>query len=297
MSDRPHIALVTYNITDWFADEENRLIAQTLGPDITSETLPWDVSTNWRRFDAVVVRTTWDYHNRLGVFLSWLSGLETQRVPVINTARTIRWNTDKRYLRELAAQGHRIVPTQWYRQDDAAPLDAALSALGWREAVLKPVVSASGENTVRFALGDAHALQPAFETMLRHGPVMLQRYMSEIETDGEWSLVCFDGVYSHAVQKHPAQGEFRVQEHYGGTSVPATPDSGLVAAAEAVVRSAADIVGEMPLYARVDGVCHQGQLHVMELELIEPSLYLWLPELAEAGLAALRAALLRRLRG
>jgi glutathione synthase/RimK-type ligase-like ATP-grasp enzyme len=179
---------------------------------------------------------------------------------------------NKKYLLDLAARGVPIVPTEYLAKADRPSLRAILARRGWTEAVVKPAVAAGTHGAWRTSLGAAQAGQARLAEQLGPGDVLVQPYMPEVASKGEWSLVFFGLEYSHAVLKRPAGGDFRVQEHLGGKTVAAEPGPSLVEQARRVITA----VGEPLLYARVDGVERDGQFVLMELEINEPSLFLGL---------------------
>jgi len=231
----------------------------------------WDTSgTAWERFDAVVIRSCWDYHTRLGEFTAWLDRVGQVGVPVWNPPALLRWNADKTYLRDLAARGIPIVPTRWVSRGEATSLAQVLAAARWSEAVVKPAVSAAAFHTWRVSRAEAEAAATRFQALVATRDVLVQVFLPEIERSGEWSFCFFGGIYSHAVVKRPRPGEFRVQEAHGGTAQAARPGPALVAQAEAVI---AALPGPT-VYARVDACQVDGRLCLMELEALEPSLFL-----------------------
>jgi glutathione synthase/RimK-type ligase-like ATP-grasp enzyme len=239
-----------------------------------------DHAVEWRAFDGVVLRSCWDYHLRLPEFERWLDALESAAVPVRNTPPLVRWNARKRYLVELAARGHAVVPTRIIEPGDGIALDALLEREGWTDAVLKPVVSASAHDTWRVRRGERQgALR--FRAMCERGAVLVQPFLPEIMHDGEWSLVYFAGGFSHAARKRPRAGDFRVQSEHGGSASPESPPDEARAAA---TRLLADVAPDC-VYARVDGCMTASGWHLMELELVEPSLFLGLDEDAPARFA------------
>jgi len=224
----------------------------------------------WEEFQGVVVRSCWDYHHRLEEFLARVSRLERTGVRVWNPPAVLRWNSHKGYLRDLAARGVSIVPTRWLERGAQADLAGLLRDAGWRDAVVKPAVSASAHGTWRTSGETAGADQRRLDELLRAGDVMVQPFTPEVVEPGEWSIVFLGGRFSHAVLKRPAAGDYRVQWEFGGSATAmAAPDT-LLADAEAMM---AAVPGD-PLYARVDGVERDGRLILMELELIEPHLFL-----------------------
>ena len=232
-----------------------------------------DPNVDWRAFDLVVIRSCWDYHLRLGEFLAWLDRLAERGVPVENERAVVRWNAHKSYLLDLERKGVRIPATLLLRQGSKAP-HPETSRL-----VVKPAVSASAYETHLVNDADAPAV---LERLLAQGDVVVQEYVHEVASDGEWSLIYFDRVFSHAVRKAPKVGDFRVQEEHGGSSERGEPPASVLLVAERALAA----VDEDLLYARVDVVERMSGPLLMELELIEPSLFLRMDPAAASRFAA-----------
>ena len=230
-----------------------------------------DPSVDWSGYDAVLLRSVWDYHRRYDEFTEWLAQLDKAGVPVLNDSGLVRWNGDKRYLLELRERGVAIVPSQVAA---GACLREVVAGLTGQEIVVKPIVGASALHTIRGLAGSAE-LDRALDE-LPDLVYLVQPFQSEILTGGEWSLMFIDGEYTHAVVKRPAAGDYRVQEHHGGHSILIDPAPAVLDGA----RTALEAAGPTPAYARVDGVVVNGRFLLMELELIEP--YLFLPHSPQA---------------
>jgi glutathione synthase/RimK-type ligase-like ATP-grasp enzyme len=237
--------------------------------------IPWNKENiDWRRYDAVVLRSCWDYFHRHEQFLAWLNFLENSGVTLLNEHSVVRWNAEKTYLMDLSCTGTNIVPTIYAPKQSTISIADVLKQQGWNRAVAKPTVSGTSLHTwVTSSVANAVALnndQRQLDILLDQRNMMLQEYLPEIETAGELSLIYFDNQYSHAVRKVPRAGDFRVQDDFGGTSNAVTPD--------AATRRQADeiLLGSKRhcVYARVDGVIRNGVFLLMELELIEPHLFL-----------------------
>lgn len=213
---------------------------------------------NWRDVDAVVVRSCWDYHLRADEFLEWIALLERSDIVVINSPDLIRWNANKVYLGELAAAGIAIPDTVFVESGTELDLTRICALRGWESTVIKPTISASAHRTERRSSGSVQ------------GPAMVQRYVDAIEAEGEWSLVYIKGEFSHAVIKKPQAGDFRVQANFGGTVQVARPS-------KASLEFAEDVLSRLAwpaTFARVDIVADGGSIQLMELEVIEPELFL-----------------------
>jgi hypothetical protein len=198
---------------------------------------------------------------------------------VFNPVDILEWNMDKSYLEQLQQWGVPLPHTQFLDRDSQPDLDSIFRATGWQRAVIKPCISATAYNTWVTQPDTAAADNPRLHELLRADRYMIQEFMEEVEKDGEYSLLFFGQQYSHAVKKTARAGDFRVQEKYGGISLPTRPASDIIRQATAILDKMAPFTDTPPgsgstlLYARVDGVIRQGIFTLMELELIEPTLF------------------------
>lgn len=230
----------------------------------TATAVPWDRPADWSAFDAAVIRSTWDYTEHLDDFDAWL-GEAAAATTLVNPAELIRWNLHKRYLLDLAERGVPVVPTALLVQDTAPPDDLFPGA---DEVVVKPAVSINAIGAARGRPGDPQ-LTDHLHALLRTGDVLVQPFVPSVLDRGETSLLFFGARCSHAIRKVPRPGEYRVQEHHGGTVVAHAPTSAELAVAEAAIAAAP----VEPVYARVDVVATDDGPGLMELELIEPTLF------------------------
>jgi glutathione synthase/RimK-type ligase-like ATP-grasp enzyme len=229
-----------------------------------------DPAVDWRQFASVVIRATWDYHLDEGQYAAWLHRCEQHGINLWNPAAAVLANVDKRYLAGFAEAGVEIVPIEYVERGESQSLRILLERCNWTRAVVKPAVSASAYGTWRTSLAAAAADQTRFDEAVRERSLLVQPFADEIVASGEWSVVFFDGEYSHAVLKKPASGDFRVQEELGGHGEPRHPPPAIVEQARRVL-SHTD--GPL-LYARVDGIERDGRFVLMELEINEPFLYI-----------------------
>lgn len=230
---------------------------------------PWNSNVDWTGFDGVVLRSTWDYHRTPKVFEKWLKDLESAGLPVWNPVSTLRWNMHKGYLLELAEAGVAIIPTALVEVSNEVDVAGLMSERGWNRVVIKPANSLGADDTSLITFDEAADGQKKAERILVERDLLIQRYQPQIESEGEWSLIFIDGQYSHAVLKRPPVGEFRAQEHLGASFDQVQPADSLVTAAEKALK----LCGKEWAYARVDGVVDEGQFLLMELELLEPTLF------------------------
>ena len=265
------VALATYESAPGLAPDDRPLIPALDGVGIRAEPAVWsDRSVEWESYDAVVIRSCWDYHLRVAEFFSWLDRLESAGVRVCNPPGLVRWNADKRYLLDLARRGVPTIPTMIALRGRPRDVEAIVHAEGWRRVVVKPAISASGYET--------HCLEGPFDDAAREtiarvaglSHVLVQPFVEEIPRDGELSFTFIDGRFSHAAIKRARPGEFRVQTEHGGSVETTTVDASLIEQAGRVLAAIEDV----PLYARVDGVVRESDLLLMELELIEPNVFL-----------------------
>lgn len=270
-STRRRVALVT---SEALADlyEDDRLLVTALA-DLGIASVPaiWsDPRVDWTAFDALVIRTPWDYFERAAEFRVWLDARRAERVLLCNSHAVLDWNFDKGYLQGLARAGVAIVPTVFIARGENADIAALARGHGWDDVVVKPTIGggAHGIRRLRVAELDDHAADIA--TMLEDRGVLVQPFLPEVQSDGELSLLFFDGVFSHAVRKRPKTGDYRVQFHLGGTHENAVVSDALVEQARACVAHAP----EPTVYARVDGVVRDGRFLLMELEIFEPLMFL-----------------------
>ncbi len=241
---------------------------QNLGYQL--DVVSWrQTAVEWKKYAAVIIRTTWDYQNHLEAFLQVLKQIESQTL-LANPFEIVQWNADKIYLNKLQEKGAKIVPTIWVDGKlDASHLQQWFKQLESDEIVIKPRVSATAQDTFWLKRGQEgiESLNKIFENR----PFMVQPFMKAIVNEGEYSLFYFNGKYSHAILKTPKTADFRVQEEHGGIIQAIKPSSDLLKAGEEILK----YISRVLLYARVDFVrTESNKFALMELELIEPSLYL-----------------------
>ena len=268
----------------WAYDVEAGALAAA-GAEV--ESVAWTDPADLSGFDLVLPLVAWGYHLDYDRWLRFLEQAEAAHLPLINPPGLLRWNGDKAYLSDLADRGVPTVPTLAVESCCDADLEEARRRFGGEWLVIKPPVSAGATGTHRLGPNDD------LPETSRRRPMIIQPLIEEIARTGEFSLMLFDGEYSHAVVKRPQTGDFRVQPHLGGVTLPSKPPPGGVELAKAALAAAP----EKAIYARVDIIPDDdGVLRIMELELIEPALYLDLapaagPRFAAAVLSAAKAAI------
>ena len=252
---------------------------------VTVRAMPWDEIPPGPSGPAICLRSTWDYHVRVEEFRAWLSGFGPRTTRLWNPPATVLRNLDKAYLRELSEGGIRVPPTRWLEPGVRPDVSALLSTTGFSPLVLKPRVSATAHGT-HLVTRDTRLSEAEWTELTAHGS-LAQAFVPEVLSAGEISLVFIDGDFSHAARKTPRAGDFRVQTDFGGTAEAFIPPAELVSFGEAVLAR-----GSSPwVYARVDVVAAAAGPMLMELELVEPHLFL---ELAPESAVRLARALIAR---
>lgn len=264
--------------TDWYIEQilhEDGLVQSALeAQGYIVQRVDWADSTiEWTNGRIALFRTTWDYFDRFDEFRDWF---EKNRhiISFINPAELIEWNLDKHYLLDLEAKGVPIVPSHFVETGNKTSLEAECRLLnerfGWQEFILKPCVSGGARHTYRFKEPELSGLEETFQGLIKKEPMMLQEFHQSIMTDGELSHMVIDGAYTHSIRKVGAQGEFRVQDDWGGKVEDYSASSDEKDFAEFVMAQCPNEA----LYGRVDVMFDQkGQPMVSELELIEPELW------------------------
>jgi glutathione synthase/RimK-type ligase-like ATP-grasp enzyme len=262
---------------DWAFDVEAEAIR---GRGIEVDAVPWTAGRDLGGYDLVLPLVAWGYHLRVPQWLSFLDDLQAKGLAVVNPPELLRWNSDKAYLKELSGKGIPAVRTIEVGALDDDNLADAADRFGSPELVIKPPVSGGAFGTHRIRVGDPI---PPSERGQR---MMIQPFLPSIATEGEYAIILFGGGYSHTVVKRPKSGDFRVQPHLGGSTEVCEPPVGGIELAKAALGAAP----AEATYARVDIVRGpDDQLQIMELELIEPALFL---DVAPHGKAAFADALI-----
>jgi len=273
----PRIALAPCKDHPGFiAGDDAPLVRAFKDAGCACELVRWDdPKAGWERYDGVIIRSTWDYQERLDEYLAWAERAASQTT-LLNPLAVVRQNIRKTYLQSLQEQGVPIVPTRWL--DESSSLERAIDDAGWTDAIIKPAIGAGASGLVRFSTTNANDLarvRAHAERCINSGlgPMLIQPWLPTIVDAGETSVVVIDGEVSHAVRKVPAGDDFRVQIEFGGTYTVVEPTESQREIALASWDAANDPASPL-LYARVDLVEPEpGEPAVIELELIEPELF------------------------
>jgi glutathione synthase/RimK-type ligase-like ATP-grasp enzyme len=236
-----------------------------------AEEISWrNENVNWSDYDSVIVRSTWDYQNDAEKFITILEKINNVS-HLENDLDLMKWNMNKNYLFDLEQKGVKIVDTIWERKFNRNLAHKYFEKLDTDEIIIKPNISANADNTFRLTREKLDKNLGQLEKIFTAREFMVQPFLNSIIEEGEYSLFFFDGKFSHSVLKKPKENDFRVQEEHGGDIQPFKVSSKLILIAENIIKKLSTI----PLYGRVDLVrTKENEFALIELELIEPSLYL-----------------------
>ena len=269
---RKRCAYLTMECSDgWTIDADLGFAPmKELGWDV--EAVPWRASaSNWNDYEAVYVGAPWDYPQDPGRFLSILESIDRSNAVLVNDLSLIRWSMPKTYLRDLETRGAVIVPSWWMEHMDLDTIDDAFVHWQTDLIILKPVISTNATDTYLLTRAELVEKAAVLAAVFEHRHFVVQPFVPAIVEEGEFSMFYFNNEFSHAIRKKPKQGDFRVQEEYGAEIVAVQPEASLKETADGVMA----LVEPVPAYARVDFVrAADGRFLVMELELVEPSMYL-----------------------
>ncbi|MFP3595081.1 RimK family alpha-L-glutamate ligase [Chryseobacterium sp. SIMBA_029] len=268
------IAIVSYKKQEKFTqgvtnDEDADLLRFLREKGLNAFPTIWnDENVDWKSFHVAIIKSPWDYHNHLPQFLNWLDTLEKLNIKVLNPVEIIKWNSHKKYLKDISNNGLPVISSEYL--DKGSSFDSRFFDLfGTDKLVVKPCVSAGAQNTITVNKSNLNERTQEIEQLLKTEDYIVQPFVEEIK-NGEWSFLFFNSKYSHCTLKTPKKDDFRVQHYHGGSISYPTPTSLHIEQAGQYVKS----LPQSTLYARVDGVIIDNTFKLMELELIEPYLFL-----------------------
>lgn len=266
------IAFLTMDSLADFVSYDQLVVDLLRQSDVSVDEISWRAeNVNWNQYSLVVIRSPWDYQQAPLAFLQVLEQIHQSNAVLLNSLDVVHWNIRKHYLRELEQKGVRIVPTLWLPSPSVEQLATAFDQLQTEEIVGKPLIGANADHAFRLHRTAPQAEFERAQAAWHNTTALVQPFVPSILENGEFSLIYFDNQFSHAIRKVPRSGDFRVQEEHGGRIESCQPDADLLALASACLQC----LPECLLYARVDIVrLPDGLPAIMELELIEPSLYL-----------------------
>lgn len=270
------IALVTYQDNGKYhvinvQNEDDTLIDFLKSKELNITKEIWnDEKVNWENYDLAIIKSPWDYFDLIEDFYAWLAQLESKNVRLLNPIDIVKWNADKHYLNDIQKAGLRVTPSIFVTKGDKINLNEYFDKFDTEKIIVKPVVSGGSKNTFKVTAVNTDEINEKLKSLIEIEDFIIQPFLTEIEEDGELSFLFFNGKFSHALLKKAAKGDFRVQATFGGTVHPQNPSKELIETTQKYV----DQFAKGCLYARVDGAIVNGNFMLMELELIEPFLFL-----------------------
>lgn len=274
-----HVAIVSYfsiGAYDVETVDEDKILSGVLTElGISHEIVIWsDPDVKWEKFSTLLIKSVWDYFDYYPEFLDWIERMKLLKIHVLNDLSTILWNSSKEYLLEIEQKGFPVISGLILEADSKPNLELIKEKIKSDTIVVKPLVSGGAKNTLKIQLSEWDNYSQKLENLLQEEDFLVQPYIKEVAEVGEYSLLFFNGKFSHAVLKTPAKSDFRVQHYFGGTIQVINPKPEMLESCQKLM----DTFASNTLYGRVDGVEINGVFHLMELELIEPYLFLALTD-------------------
>ena len=233
--------------------------------------VPWDDrNVSWDSFDLAIIRSTWDYQNRLEDFIKVLQKINQSTCILQNSLELVEWNMDKSYLFDLFEKNIEIVPSLLHKNYKESYIMDSFTLFSEDQLVIKPTISANADDTYVINKKNLSLMSASLEKKFSNKSYIIQPYIENIRKEGEYSLIFLGEEHSHTLLKTPKKGDFRVQEEHGGTLQLINETE------ERILKTAKKVMKSLPfesLYARVDLVRKDNSFLLMEVEVIEPSLY------------------------
>lgn len=263
------LAIATCSKVPVLTQSDKQLLPLFHSTGLIVEIQTWNDSTvDWSIYDVILIRTIWDYHLNYELFLKWLVRLKKLEVRVLNSIDILKNNAHKFYLKQIEQSGIEIVPTMYIEKKSELKLNT-LGNRSWSKVVIKPAVSASSYRTKLFDIQDVDLIKKEYNKWLQSDDFLVQKFIPEIRSFGELSIIFFNRKYSHSVLKTAKENEFRVQSEYGGSTSSYFPDKAIIDTAQKIL----SLIEGDALYARIDGTIIEDRFVLMEIELIEPELF------------------------
>jgi len=263
------IGLLTCQRLPDLTPADQLLIPELVKHNVQAQAVIWDdPNVIWTDFDYLIFRNTWDYYEKESQFNLWLATIKELGIKTLNSIEIVEQNKHKFYLKALEEKGIQIIPTIFIEKTAQLNLSQIIPST-WKKAVIKPAFSAGSYLTTVFEVATLETINSQYQPIAAAKELLLQEFKPEIETEGETSFIFFNKKFSHAINKKPAAGDFRIQVQFGGVYTSISPNAELIQQAQKIV----DTFPNNLLYARVDGIIINNQIQLMEVECIEPDLY------------------------
>ena len=264
------IGLVTCREFPGLTEDDQLLIPAFKERKIVAKPVIWnDGPLHPNEYDLLIIRSPWDYYLSTAEYIAWMNKVSAAGYKILNKPEVIKKNLHKSYIKELQRRGVLTADTMFIPKKSILKLEEVFERKRFKKIVIKPAISAGAFETHLVAREEAEIFNPVAARILEYADLMIQDYIEEVETEGEYSLIFFNGEFSHAVIKKAQPGEFRTQPEYGGTIEPVKPSADLIDIAYDIN----DSLGVDTLYSRVDGIMSKDEFKLIELEMFEPRLY------------------------
>lgn len=271
-----NIALVTYKEKGLYTsptaeNEDDTLLKFLITKGLSIEKVIWnDSSVDWSNYQLAILKSPWDYFDLIHDFYDWLAKIKQKNIKLLNPVDVVKWNADKHYLQDIKNAGLKVTPSSFLAKGDDVNFEKYFEQFNSDKLIVKPAVSGGSKNTFKVTATNTEEIIEKLTPLLALEDFIVQPFLNEVEENGEWSFLFFGGKFSHSLLKKAKPGDFRVQHSFGGTIHPQEAPTHLLTDAEKYVHQFA----KGCLYARVDGTVINNEFVLMELELIEPFLFL-----------------------
>ena len=266
-----HLAILTSVRVPELLDYDKKLVLELMKLGINAEPVIWETEADkLTEFDSALFRTTWGYHEKSIKFIKFLDFIDKIKIPVFNPTSIIRENLHKFYLNELIKYELPTIDTIFVEKNSGRKLKEHIGNKYWNQFIIKPAISAGSYETHLLSLNDWNKTDEIYSNMNETSDLLIQRFIPEIQTIGEWSTIFFNPEYHYTINKVPKSGDYRVQTTFDGVYTKRIPPLDVLETSH----KAASIYFDKCLYIRVDGVISEDQFKIMEIEMIEPDLYL-----------------------
>ena len=267
----PKCAFLTMKDLSNFECYDNQLVEPMSNNGWECYFIPWDKEKiDWNYFDLAIVRSTWDYQGRIKEFLKVLADIDSSNCILQNSLDLIKWNIDKTYLEILYQKEIKIVPSLFFKKFSTDKLKNSFSYFSTDKLIIKPCISANADDTFILKKDKYFDMRSQLKDLFNNRRFIIQPFIENIITEGEYSLIFFKKKHSHTLLKKPKKNDFRVQEEHGGKLQLVTNTN------KKMLKFAKNVIDKLPnecLYSRIDLVRNKRSYLLMEIELIEPSLY------------------------
>lgn len=267
------MGLITYHKLSALNEDDQLLAAELIQQGFIIKIVDWeDERFDWSKLDLIIIRSIWNYHLNHEKFIDWIRRIESLGAKIWNNPQILEWNSNKKYLEEISRSFTTIDSIFVSKNQLDTNLDV-LKQKYWDRIIVKPVISASAFNTIKTSVTQLMNDISIISDNLNHSDLVIQPFIKEIQTLGEWSVIYFNGKFSHSVLKKPKSGDYRTQPELGGSALVKRCSDEIIKTGKDIISFISNKFDAPILYARIDGIEINDKFTLMEIELIEPFLY------------------------